>query len=242
MGLFKIFLFSLLSFGLFLSPAFCNSRIIIGSDASPPLSSPDQTGMLDLIVKEAFSRIGEKVSIRALPSERSLVNANQGFIDGDLVRIEGIDNLYPNLVRVPEKTCDFEFTAFGKDTAIELGGWESLEPYSVGIIIGWKILEENVHSRVLVKVENPKLLFNLIKHDRVDMVIYNRHEGYGVIKEMDLQGIDVIGQPLESREMFLYLNKKHGNLIPPLARAMKDMKKDGTYSHIVNAALKKYLP
>ncbi len=40
------------------------------------------------------------------------------------------------------------------------------------------------------------------------MVIYNRYEGYGVIKGMNLQGIHVVEPPLKSREMFLYLNKK----------------------------------
>ncbi|MBU0675256.1 MAG: transporter substrate-binding domain-containing protein [Proteobacteria bacterium] len=215
----------------------------IGSDAAVPLSTPEQTGMLDLIVKEAFARVGEKVTIIGLPSERSLLNANQGVTDGDLVRIVGLENQYPNLVMVPEKIWDFEFVAFSKNRNITLSReWKSLDPYSVGIITGWKILEQNIHAREISKVSTPELLFTLLDKDRVDLVIYNRIEGYGTIKTMHLQGISVIEPTIESREMFLYLNKKHGELAQRLAEAIRQMKEDGTFADIVNKSLQDYLP
>ncbi len=238
----RIVAFVFFALSLCSTPVIAQKPIIIGSDAAPPLSTTGQTGMLDLIVKEAFSRIGKNAIITPLPSERSLINANQGITDGDLVRIDGISQLYHNLVKVPEKTCDFDFVAFSKRTDLNLSGWDSLKSFSVGIITGWKILEKNVSSDVLTKVANPQLLFKLIRNNRADMVIYNRHEGYGVIKKMNLQGIHVVEPPFESREMFLYLNKKHLELVPLLGEAIKNMKKDGTYSDIVNKTLLPYLP
>ncbi|MCP4117824.1 MAG: amino acid ABC transporter substrate-binding protein [Desulfobacteraceae bacterium] len=242
MRTYKILVLFFIGLCLCSSPVFARQPIIIGSDAAPPLSTTEQTGMLDLLVKEAFSRIGEKVIITPLPSERSLINANRGINDGDLVRINGMDRQYPNLVKVPEKICNFEFVAFSKNRDLKLSDWESLKPFSVGIITGWKILEKNVQSEILTMVEKPELLFKLIINNRADMVIYNRHEGYGVIKTMNLQGIHVIEPPLKIREMFLYLNKKHLKLIPRLAKALGEMKKDGTFSAIVNKSLKPYLP
>lgn len=224
--------------------AFAETRpILIGSDAAPPLSTSEQTGMLDAIVKEAFSRIGLHADIVQLPSERSLLNANQGVTDGDLVRIDGLDKSYENLVKVPEKTCDFDFVAFTKSEGVQLAaGWDSLKPYSVGIITGWKILEDNVHSRILTKVDSPEALFTLLEKDRVDMIIYNRHEGYGVITKMKLVGVNVVEPPLESREMFLYLNKRHHDIVDGLAESLREMKMDGTFSEITAKSLKKFLP
>lgn len=242
MNVYKHLILIFLSLHLLTSPALAREPFYIGSGAAPPLSDSQQTGMLDLLVKEAFSRIGEQAIITLLPSERSLINANQGVNDGDLVRIDGIDRLYPNLVKVPEKICDFDFVAFSKNADLELADWDSLKPYSVGIIAGWKILEVNVHSNILLKVATPELLFKLLNNDRADMVIYNKIEGFGIIKDLNLKDIHVIDPPFESREMFLYLNKKHLPLIQKLAQALRTMKEDGTYSIIEKKALEPYLP
>jgi len=218
-------------------------QFVIGSDAALPLSATDQTGMLDLIVKEAFSHLGKQVEIISLPSERSLLNANNGLTDGDLVRIDGMNKMYPNLVKVPETICTFDFVAFSKNSEITLEPhWDSLKPYTVAIITGWKILEENIRSKTLVKVDTPKMLFNHLNKERVDLIVYNRHEGYGVIHKMKLENIFAIDPPLKSKEMFLYLNKKHQVLANEVAIAIKQMKQDGRFDEIVHTSMKKYLP
>lgn len=227
---------------LWVTPVTAQTPIIIGSDSAPPLSTVTQTGMLDLLAKEAFSRIGKQVIITPLPSERSLINANSGITGGDLVRIDGISQLYPNLLKVPEKICDFDFVAFSKSADLKLSGWDSLKPFSVGIITGWKILEENVHAKVVTKVENAEQLFHLLMRNRADLIIFSRYEGYGVIKDKKLHGVHVVEPPIESREMFLYLNKTHLKLVPQLAEALRKMKEDGTYSEIKHKSLQPYLP
>ncbi len=236
----------LISF-LFFSPTqnllAAGDQYVIGSDAALPLSATDQTGMLDLIVKTAFSRLGKDVEIVSLPSERSLLNANNGLTDGDLVRIDGINKMYLNLVKVPETICTFDFVAFSKNSEIKLEPqWDSLKPYAVAIITGWKILEENIRSKNLVKVDTPQMLFNHLNKERVDLIVYNRHEGYGVIHKMKLKNIFVLDPPLASREMFLYLNMKHQRLANEVAITIKQMKRDGTFDEIVRTSLEKYLP
>ena len=40
-------------------------------------------------------------------------------------------------------------------------------------------------------------------------------------------------RPLKDVDMYLYLNKKHEAVVPRLAKALRDMKVDGTYNKII---------
>ena len=96
-----------LSIALFSISSFAeDKKFTFGSPFSPPLSSTEQTGMLDQIIKNAFFRLGLSASVTRLPAERSLTNANLGIDDGDILRIKGLEKIYPNLMPIPEKIMD----------------------------------------------------------------------------------------------------------------------------------------
>lgn len=207
------------------------------SDA-PPYSTPGGSGLADRIVLEAFRRTGVTIKLVAAPSERSLVNANLGIVDGEYLRIAGIEKMYPNLVMVPESICENEFTAFARDPAIKLKGWESLGPYSVGFITGWKLLEENVAKvKSLTKVKDDESLFDLLANGRVDIAIFDRRRGEAYLKHSRERGVRPLTPPLARRPMYLYLNRKHAALVPILAGALSQMKRDGSIRRIMISAL-----
>ncbi len=221
---------------------FAEPPLLLSTFAGPPLSNPEQSGMYDLILKEAFNRLGREIDIIQLPAERSLTNANNGITDGDFVRISGLDTIYPNLIRVSEKITDFEFVAFARHMDFKTTDWKTLIPYHVAIVRGWKILEENItDTQSLVRAKNQDILFTLLDKDRTDIVVYSRYEGYSVIKALGMEGVKALEPPLAVREMFLYLNKKHIKLAPLVAAAFKDMKDDGTYEKIRRKTLTPFL-
>lgn len=222
---------------------FAEPPLLLSTFTGPPYSTPDQSGMYDLILKEAFIRLGRKIDIIQLPAERSLTNANKGITDGDFVRISGLDTIYPNLVRVPEKLIDFEFVAFTKHVDLKTTGWETLRPYNVAIVRGWKILETNiVGAQSLIRAKDQYMLFTLMDNDRTDIVVYSRFEGYDVIRKLEMKGVKTLEPPLAVREMFLYLNKKHKKLVPLVAAIFKEMKNDGTFEKIRKQTLSPLLP
>jgi polar amino acid transport system substrate-binding protein len=216
--------------------------LFLTTSMTTPLSKVDQTGFYDQVLIEAFQRVGQPIQITHLPTERSITNANLGITDGEFPRISGLDRLYPNLVKVPEKIVDFEFVAFTWRSDIQLKDWNSCKPYNVAIVRGWKILEANLADvRSLVKVKNQKLLFSLLGNHRTDIAVYSRFEGYEMIKKLGLQSVLAIEPPLATKEMFLYLNKKHLQLIPALTKQLQSMKHDGTYDRILEKTLGSYI-
>ena len=211
-----------------------------GITDSLPYSSVDGSGIADRIIKEALRREGIDAKFTIMPSERSLTNANEGIIDGEYIRIEGLQNTYTNLIMVPESVCNYDFTAFSRDPGIKINGWKSLAPYNVAFITGWKILEKNVEfSKSLTKVKNAQILFDLLANDRVDIVLIEKEQGELLIKQQRLQNMHALQPPLATRKMYLYLNKKHSALAPGIAQQLLKMKRDGSIARITAEVLGK---
>ncbi len=231
-------LFSIL--GLFITSCHLSANeITLNTTGKPPLNAPDLNGFMDLVSKEAFKRIGYTLKTIQLPAERGLKNVNAGIEDGEMSRIKGLDKLYPNLIRVPEKIMNWQFVAFSQSPINLQKGWKSLENNSVGFINGWKILEKNVPAKAdITKVRTPNQLFTILHKKRVDIILYERWGGLLHIRNHNQKNVILLSPPLAEKQMFIYLHKKHKKLVPLLAKALKQMKADGTYNKIFTKILK----
>ena len=214
-------------------PALAQQTLVIFGPTDPPLGNEARTGFLDVIATEALRRIGVGLELIELPAERALINANAGIDDGNITRIAGLDKFYPNLVPVPEKMMDMEFVVFTKRVEVQTDGWQALKPYSIGIVKGWKILERNIPGEAtLTLAEDAEQLFRMLEKDRVDLVLYSRWRGLARIKNRKLSGVRVLTPPLVTKEMFMYLHKKHKHLVPKIAAALRAIKAEGTYQRL----------
>jgi len=219
----------LLCWSLFCAPAAAET-MVLHSEPGEPLSNHEQTGFLDRVAAEAFRRNGLELKLVKLPAQRGLSNANAGIEDGELIRIAGIEETYPNLLRVPEKMIDLNFVAFTRNPSIAIDGWNSLLPYSVGYVRGWKIYETNVPEAVTqTPVNDGEILFALLEKNRIDVALFSEYLGLDLIHRLGVDGVRLAGPPLASREMFMYLNKKHSEKIAGISAALKAIKTEGIY-------------
>ena len=212
--------------------------ITLNTTGKPPLNTADQTGFMDLVATEAFKRIGIRLRTVQLPAERGLKNANLGIEDGEMSRIAGLEVIYPNLLNVPEKIMDWHFVAFSQKPIKLDNGWTDLKSYTVSFINGWKIMEKNTHGFSTTKVRNAEQLFHLLQKKRTDIILYERWGGLLQKKLLGADKIILIEPPLAVKPMYIYLNKKHKQLIKPLADALRSMKNDGSYARFSDQLLK----
>lgn len=225
------------------SPAsLCAEMLTLNTTGHVPLNDPQQSGFMDLVANAAFKKINVDLITVSLPAERGLLNANAGIEDGEMSRITGLDKVYPNLLRVPEKLMDWHFVAFSKKPIVLADGWNSLSAYLVAYINGWKILEKQVPtSSNVTTVRNVSQLFTLLEKNRVDIIIYEKWGGLAYIKKHGLQEISMLNPPLAIKDMYIYLNKKHHALVGPLATALKELKTEGKYQAIYSEVLQPLL-
>ena len=199
-------------------------------------NTPLDRKALEQLSQESFRRVGVDLKLVSLPSERSLVAANLGEVDGEGLRVGGLAGQYPNLVQVPERFVRISFVAFSKDATISLdNGWDSLKPYRIAFITGWKMFEANAGTaRVVHKVDKPEQLFRMLDDDRVDLVLYTKADGIVLTRSLGLASIAPLSPSLKDVDMYLYLNKKHQALVPRLSQALRELKTDGTYNRILS--------
>jgi len=218
---------------------FAQPVIVINTTGNPPLNTPEQTGFLDAVAQEAFIRIGYTLKTVKLPAERGLRNTNAGIEDGEMSRIAGLEKIYTNLIKVPEKIMDWEFVVFSNKPIELVNGWSSLGNKSLTYINGWKILENNIPASANVtRARTAEQMFSLLEKNRVDYIIYEHWGGLLLSKTHNLNSLKLRRPPLATREMFIYLHKKHENLVSKLAESLRQMKLDGKYQQIKNEILK----
>jgi polar amino acid transport system substrate-binding protein len=217
------------------------NKFYISTSYKNLLSNPEQNGMLDRIMKEVFHRIGLEAEIAFTSTERSLVDVNAGLLDGELNRVAGMENQFPNLLQVPEPNMTMHFVAFAKQD-FQIDEWESISNLYIGIVRGWKILEQKTEGfphRTLVPSETE--LFSMLHKDRLDVALYSKLTGYAALKEMNYDEIFHLEPPLVSRKMYLYVHKRHADLVPEIAHALQSMKDDGSYQRVVSDSTDPYL-
>ena len=212
--------------------ALAETPVITVSTNNTPM---DRKALMQLS-QEAFRRAGAEFKLVSLPSERSLKSADAGEVDGEGLRVAGLTAQYPNQVQVPERYVRISFVAFAKDATINLdNGWESLKPYSVAFITGWKMFEANATgARAVTKVDKPEQMFQMLDGGRVDLALYTRADGLALARGLGLPSIAPVWPALKDVDMYLYLHKKHEALVPRLVQALKAMKTDGSYNRILS--------
>ena len=227
----------LVAFALTGSPARAQQSLIFAKPG--PLDYSAQIS--ENILKEAYARIGITVTTEEFPGERALQMSNSGTVDGEVNRIRGIAQKYPNLRLVPVTINAIEGLAFTNKSDIEIRSWEHLRPYVIGLRIGAKYAEFGTAGMEVTPVATNDQVFTMLDQHRTDVAISTRIEGVLTIKKLGLKNIRLVEPPLVTLELFHFLHKKHAALIPRITGALEQMAKEGRIQTIKNTAIEKYM-
>jgi len=181
------------------------------------------------ILKEIYKRAEVPLEFVTMPTQRSLVQSSNGLIDGELVRIYKVGDLYPTLIRVPTPYTFFESTAFSKiPDVLPEEGWNGLRDYRIGMVRGMKHAEwglKDIESVVAVNIT--KQLFDMLEYGRIDIAVTSRVSGLYFIKEFDLEPLYVVEPALQNHDLYHYLHEKNKKYIPILDETIRAMKESG---------------
>jgi polar amino acid transport system substrate-binding protein len=222
------------------APAQAADKLILSSGVLAPYTTPERQGFLDQLIAAVFREVGVEAELLIYPTatERGMLNANAGIDDGLAMRIAGLEKQYPNLIRVPEEVAVNDFVAITTKHKFATPNWDALLPYTVSYIIGWKVFEANVpKGKELTLVRDAEQLFTLLSKGRADVALYERWQGLEQTRRMGVR-VQVMEPPLVRTKMYMYLHKKHADLVPKVSEALVRLKKNGSYQRIFDATLK----
>jgi polar amino acid transport system substrate-binding protein len=200
------------------------------------------TTVAERVLTEAYKRMGINLKVLYLPGERSLVNANNGETDGELYRRAGIEQGYPNLLRVPVALMTYEIVAFARKPELQVQGWDSLRPYRLGFVKGIKIVEEKTQHMKVESVATMHQAFSKLELDRTDLVLSNRVSGLAALSALKFTDIHALSPPLASFPVYHYLNKRYEALLPRLTAVLREMERDKLIAGIQQEMLSSYGP
>ncbi len=199
------------------------------------LAAPEntvETVIGEVIVREAYRRLGIDVVIKKYPAERAVRLANRGELDGEVQRVGGLSERYPHLIQVQPAINFIEATVFTKATKFPVQGWKSLSPYRIGLIRGIKFAEWNTQDMSVASVAAYDVLFRLLDRGRVDIAVSPRVNGWHHIKRMGLEGIQPLEPSVAVIDLYHYLNRKHADLVPFISAMFSRMRASGELPRI----------
>ncbi|WP_198262887.1 substrate-binding periplasmic protein [sulfur-oxidizing endosymbiont of Gigantopelta aegis] len=231
----------------FLAPLYASEHngaqtptIMLNDTNKEPFTNNNKDGFFDLILAEIFQAVGYQLKTVHLPPERGLLSANDGIVDGEVNRIINLESTYPNLIRVPEKIRDSDFCALSLNPTI-INTPEVLNKKVVGHIKGWKIYDKMMRdSKQVITVSSPQQLLRLLKLQRIDVALYTCVEGLALAKQLNIQQLKILKPSFIQVGMYIYLNKRHVDLVPKLSQALHAIKKNGRYGQLYQEKIRPY--
>lgn len=199
----------------------------------------EATAPLVPLVKAVYAELGMAPVFELLPSERALVEVNAGRYDADLVRVEGVEKMFPNLVRSEEfirRTELYAYARRGAGTAFKTV--DELARHRLGFTRGSKLAGEFLQARGWQAAEANSVdsLFKMLALGRFDIALVTSTQllpQNAALRE----GAERAGPVLMTSYSYHLLNRKHQDLVPRFDAVLRAMRADGRMARLLAATL-----
>ena len=200
----------------------------------------------EIIIRDAYQKLGIQVFIKKLPAARALQKSNSGEFDGELFRIPGIQKKYPNLFMIPVVSYEVDIRAYSKRSDFKVVGWNSLKLFKIGIERGVQFSEVATDGMNRQIVNSNQQLFRILDKDRVDFVVTDIWSALGSLTELERTGfpineIFVLSPRVMAIELHHYLHMKHEALIPKVNQAIQESLRSGIAKQAEDKIRKQYV-
>lgn len=183
------------------------------------------------ILEEAYGKIGIKLQYVDMPRNRSLVEANNGRISGEIGRLPDLEQKFTNLKRVPFPLFAFETVLVADRRDCGLCTLDDVD--NLAFVSGMQTVLQTIKdadfnkpTSQAVDIDQLHLMFT---NKRVKAVALNDFEAHqlGYYDNPHL-----IITPLRSQLGYHYLHEQHGHLIEALNDTLEEMHDAGRVTEI----------
>lgn len=189
------------------------------------------------VITKLYQRLGFNMTLVRFPGKRSLVEANQGRVDGELIRVKAASKLIPNLVRIPTEVGRLKgmaLTKAGKPQVIGMGG---LIGKKVGILRGVELTERITQNLPRVVMNSISSLFQSLLLERVDVIIFPELDAEEYIRVNELSDEVVINTvPIIEVPLYHFIHKSKPDLIQKMTKLLEKLESSGELDAIIYSA------
>lgn len=192
-----------------------------------------ETRAIAKLIEKAYRRLGHETEIVFRPAGRSVWDVNKGIFDAELARITGIENEFPNLVRVKEPVFTISVSAVvlpGSD--IKVRSWEDIGDRRVGYPRGYKLFDLRTRKLNAIKAKDPASIVKMVKAGRMDIGLLMMSDATALSQK--LGGVTVLEPPIEVTTLYHYVHVKHRRMVPSLEKTLITMNDSGRSKEILS--------
>jgi hypothetical protein len=205
--------------------------------------------LLNRIFTEAFRRLDVPLEIRVFPTSRLSVMAENGEIDGELVRARAYGDAYPNLVRVEAPVVDIVFALWAARPDVQLTRLADLPGsglsanYARGVLGCENALKPLLPPERLAIANNTEQALAMLLEQRVDLhcnldfTVLPLAAGAAFRDRLKLHKVLELGEPTA---LYPYLHRRHAALAPRLAATLRQMREAGDIERLRRQAMKEF--
>lgn len=175
---------------------------------------------LVLKVQQAYQNIGLQMQLETMPLERLRLEAARGvLVDGNLAATASLQQVVPQLIRIPVQLYQLELTAFVRDPQLKPAQWADLQPLRVTYMAGMLSVEARLKQyqvKALTAALTLEQALQYVAKGRVDVAVLPKAEAEYVLRQLPGQQLQVVLPPLEQLPLYHYIHQKHQALVGPL--------------------------
>lgn len=199
------------------------------------IENSENSNISEQVLREAYRELGKEIKVLHFPGKRALQMSNLGRVDGELFRIGGLSEDFPNLLQLPTCINLLEGVHVSAYNNYDIKSWEDLEPFIVGVQRGIKFAERGVASvenlRVLT-VNHNRQLGSALRNERIQVAVLARLNAIKLLQADPTGTLVVSGTPIVQHKLFHYLNRKHADLAKEIDRVLEKMASTGRIEEI----------
>lgn len=217
------------------------SSVYLSSDSTLNFSAIEgsaYTNFATTVMKEVYDRLDLDFVVTPLPAKRSLVSSNAGGeLDGELFRISGIERTYTNLIPIEVPLSASYWMVLTVDKNFEVDGWESLQPYRIGVRHGIATTDRGTEGMNTFKANTNEQLITMLINGRVDIVVMSENNIKGLNHLITNSSIVSLEQPVQIIPVYHFLHKSNILLVPHVRGVLEDLKAEGFITRTFNKHL-----
>lgn len=189
------------------------------------------------VMTELYQRLGYEMKLVLFPGKRSIVEANKGTVDGELIRIQRSEKLLPNLTRIPTSIDSIKVVAITRPDSEKINSLTDLVGKKIGAIHGLQLTDRIVQGLPHQSVDSIGSLFKILSVGRVDVILFPELDARYHIKNHALSDqVTIHSPPILEVALYHFINNSKPTLIKDMNELLAKLKETGELEKITQKA------
>jgi len=194
------------------------------------------------IMSQIYQRLGHSITLVNFPPKRSLIEANNGAVNGELARSSLVAERYPNLIHIPYAIGTIKLVTLQTKNNPPIQQLADLKEYRIGVLRGYALAEKMSKHLTREIYNDLEGLFKALIHGRVDVVLFSKLGAEHFIRKFKLEDKLVISEKsFMEIPLYHYLHNNSANIAQALAAEMQKMQTTGELQDLINTEEQSFL-